>query len=50
MRYLGGGVGHLALRGHVKIEDAAKAIGVSLKSVSTADYSANGKPMGISIQ
>jgi hypothetical protein len=51
MRYLGGGIGHLALRGHVKIEDAAKAIGVSLKSASTpdADGSANGKHMGMLI-
>jgi hypothetical protein len=51
MRYLGGGIGHLALRGHVKIEDAAKAIGVSLKSASTpdADGSVNGKHMGMLI-
>jgi hypothetical protein len=50
MRYLGGSVGHLALQEHVKIEDAAKAIRVSLKSISTADYFANGKPMEILIQ
>lgn len=51
MRYLGGGVGHLALREHVKIEEAAKAIGVNLKSTPTpATDSARGESMSMSIQ
>jgi hypothetical protein len=42
MRYLGGGIGHVALRQHVKIEDAAKAMGINL-STAHATSSAGSK-------